>query len=213
MPTIYPSLRIGAARRLEIFRKEASNGKWVRPMTWRDVRFAKLTSDSGLSQGLNSGTPIWYCHSGQQFGQEWDAHDVPDVRINHTGWFTDMDGYEKSVGIVARLPHGRFIVGYRWTSNDERVYFADIYTDKSDAAHAADSHAESFAESAREDDEMFQQARKLEEENEDALTRLRECLVLRHKNCMDYVRDEISELLETLRTNRARLATEFKDWT
>ncbi len=212
MPTVYPSLRIGAKRRLDIFRKEALLSKWVRPMTWRDVRFAKLTSDSALQSGTNEGEPIWYCHSGAQFRNEVDADDVEDVRINHTGWFTDVDCDEKAIGIVASLPHGRFLAGYRWTSNDERVYYGEIYTDRKDAAHAADSLAETFADTAREDDEKFQAARELEDENETAFNRLRECIALRNSPCFEYVRNEIIELTEKIRSNRDRLKNEFGDF-
>jgi hypothetical protein len=209
MPIIYPSLAIGAKRRLELFRKEAAQKNWARPMTWRDVRFAKLTSESGLTFNGEH----WYVHSAAPvFNREQDAHDVEGIRIDHTGWFTDIHGDEKAVGIIAKLPRGRFLAGYRWTSNDERVYYPEIYADAIDAARGADSHAESFADIAREDSEKYEEARKLENKIEDSLIRLRECIVLRHSQCMSYVRDEARELVETIREARESLRTDYADY-
>jgi hypothetical protein len=151
MPTKYPSLAIGAKRRLELFRKEAANGKWARPMTWRDVRFATLTSETGLSQGFNgegvNQTPVWYTQDGPEFRDEFDAtHGVASIR--HGGWYTDMHQEERAIGIVTRLPHGRFITGYRWTSNGERVYFPDLFDDAEDAARVADEHTHAYSPNA-----------------------------------------------------------------
>ena len=47
---------------------------------------------------------------------------------------------------MARLTHGRWIAGYTWSLNDERVYFPHVYDDERDAAIAADEEARIFAE-------------------------------------------------------------------
>ena len=72
---------------------------------------------------------------------------------------TDSEGYDKAIGIVASLTRGRYIAGYRWTSNDERVYFDGVFTDESEAARMADEHARVFADSAREDNARYETMR------------------------------------------------------
>ncbi len=175
-----------------------------------------------LSQGFDGSegmarTPVWYCHTGEQFRHEIDCNKVTNSRIDHTGWYVDSDCSEMAIGIVAMLSHGRFIAGYRLTDSDERVYFPTVYSDKweadREAAWAANEHARVFAERARESDEKFSEARQLEYDIDDALVRLRECIVLRHESCMEYVRAEISELCESIRTKRDDLTNNYAEWT
>lgn len=128
----------------------------LQPGDWRGVRRWTLDNYadaycSGISQGSDGKSPIWYSHGGEQFRNERDANDV--IRLSHTGWYTDSYQDETAVGIVASLPHGRFIAGYRWTSNDERVYFDEVFTDEEDAARMADEHARVFAENCRDSEE------------------------------------------------------------
>lgn len=184
----------------------------LQPGDWRGARHYSVGSyEASYSHGIYQGAGQWYSHGGEQFRDERDAGDV--LKGWHSGgWFTDTDGQETAVGIVARLPHGRFIAGYRWTSNDERVYFPEIHTDENDAARMADEHARVFAESAREDDEKQHEALNLEEKTADQLQRLRECLALRHHACMAYVRGEIAELLEGIRNNRETLRTQYANY-
>ena len=209
MPTQYPSLRIGAARRLAMFRKEAMQPNWIRPMTWRDVRFATLKSTTGFDGGRNS---EWYTHNDTTgyFRSIKDAHEI--VRSLNQGYYSDVDSSETVIGIVAALSHGRFVAGYRWTSNGETVIHGGIYGDADDAARAADSHAERYAGICREDSYQYREAQKLEYDIEDSFTRLRECIALRNRACMSYVRDEIAELIEKIRDNRSRLSTEFANY-
>lgn len=192
----------------------------LQPGDWRGARRYTLKSYaaaycSGLHQGFNGTdrykSPIWYTHGGEQFRSEREAGDILG-RWRGQGWYTKTDGQETAIGIVASLTHGRFIAGYRWTSNDERVYFSEVFTDEKDAARMADEHARVFAESAMSDSERYDEAQRLESNNEDNLTRLRECLALRHKACMRYVRDEIAVLLETIRRNRETLRTEYANY-
>ncbi len=207
MPTIYPSLATKATLRLAMFKREASRTTWRKPMTWRDVRFATLRDASGLWQGLNDKTPVWYSHNGEQFRNERFADDV--LKSRHTGWFTDIDQSDTARGIVAGLPHGRFIAGYVLSMNDERVYFPEIFTDESDAAGMSDEHARVIAEQESEHTARFDAAQKIETEIADAFTRLRECICLRHIACMDYIKDEISELIESIRDKREELRANY----
>lgn len=150
--------------------------------------------------------------------------DGVDKSIRHTGWYTNddgttyKDGSGKARGIVVNLPaspgfpDGRFLAGYYWGDNDERAVYPDVFSDEKEAARYADSYAEQYAEMAREDNRKFEAARHLENEIETAFTRMRECLALRHRACMSYVRDEIAELCESIRNKRQTLRTEYADY-
>lgn len=184
----------------------------LQPGDWRGARRYTLKSYAGAyCSGIHQGSGQWYSHGGEQFRNERDAHDC-EGGPDHTGWFCDVHQHETAIGIVASLSHGRFLAGYRWTSNGERVYFGEVFTDESDAARMADEHARVFAQSALEDSERYDAAQKLEIDTEDATQRLRECLVLRHTTGMHYVWDEISELLETIRANRELLRAAYANY-
>ena len=183
----------------------------AKPKSWRDIRgtnFKNVSAYCGaLSQGFN-GTPVWYAHTGEQFRDERFCDDV--ARIGHTGWFTDTDGSEKARGVVARLTHGRFIAGYHWSSNDERVYFPEVYDDETEAARAADSHAESFAESAREDSERFNAMQDAENETEEKEREFKLAYMARHVSA---AHTELArEALEELRSARDVLASATADY-
>lgn len=193
------------------------------PKTWREARkwgYGNWSAAfcAGLNQGFHSNKhssekePVWYCHAGACFrGEKFadDCEDAPRSVRNNQGWYSDEGGRETVRGIVSRLSHGRFIAGYKWSINGERVYFQDIYECEREACMAADSAAEYFAQVCRDDDEQFQAARKLETDIEDNLQRLRECLALRHRKCMEYVRDEAHDLIEAIRKARKSLNTDY----
>ena len=130
----------------------------LHPNDWRAARRYTLCNyAAAYCAGINQGSQNWYSHAGEQFRNEKDANDCaggPD----HRGWYTDSEGYDKAVGIVASLTHGRFIAGYRWTSNSERVYFDGVFTDEAEAARMADEHARVFAEAVREVTEVYENA-------------------------------------------------------
>lgn len=209
MPTVYPSLSIPAPRRLSMFRAEAMQKNWIRPMTWRDVRFANLKSHTGLDRGTNGKTPVWVSMDGEAFTRERFADEVENARIDHKGWLTDIDDSETARGIVARLPHGRYLAGYCLSMNDERVYFAEIFTDERDAARMADEHARVIADDEREQAEKFNQAQELETAIEKKEQRLRELLAMRHSRRIGYARDEARELIESIREARETLHRDF----
>jgi hypothetical protein len=171
---------------------------------------------------LNNKEPIFYWHGKDpELNIKW-AHNI--VSMRYTGWFTNEDGstYKDGSGLcrgfvltlpkMPGFPHGRFIAGYHWGDNDEYCLYPDIFQDIEKAARKADWHSERFSEMAREDNSRWNKARDLENDTEDAIKRLRECLVLRNKKCLSYVREEISEILETIRSNRDRLQNEFADY-
>lgn len=202
MPTVYPSLNTRAPLRLALFRREALKPGWVRPMTWRDVRFATLKSSSGFDHGRTFNAPCWYgFHISGYFRDIRDAHEI--VWNLPRGWYTDVDASETAIGIVARISHGRFLAGYRWTSNDETVIFPDVYDDEREAARAADSWAERFAEESRDDSERFHRMTDAETECEEKLAELRDTWALRRMGRRDS--DDVREAIEALREARAEL--------
>lgn len=209
----------GTSARLAILRMMAADSAnnfnpatRLQPGDWRGARRFTLKSYEGAyCSGIHQGSRQWYSHGGEQFRNERDAHDC-EGGPDHAGWFCDAHQYETAIGIVASLSHGRFIAGYRWTSNGERVYFGEVFTDESDAARMADEHARVFAESAEEDSERYDAVQKLEIDTEDATQRLWDCLALCHTAGMHHVLDEISELLEIIRANRELLRTEYASY-
>ena len=194
------------------------------PKTWREARkwgFGNWRSaySAGLNPGFNGEgagkTEIWTCPAGACFrGERFadECEEAPRSVRGNKGWYSDNDANETVRGIVSRLPHGRFITGYFWSSKGERVYFPTVYDDEREAATAADGHAERYAELCREDDAKFQEARNLEDTIEDSFTRLRECLALRHRECMSYVRDEARELIEKIREARESLKRDYAEY-
>ncbi len=211
----YLNLKIGAPRRLACLRTSAQRYNEKFPSgsaaTWRTVRYATLTHPGGLRPGSNGGAPIWYAHAGAQFPREKYADECYQG-IRHEGWFTDAECDEKARGIVVRLPHGKFIAGYEWSCNGERVYFPEVFVDESDAARRADAHAESFADACREHDEKFRQAQDLQEKAQDLAYELAQKLALRNDPRFPDARDEARELLTELRELRQRLRDEFADF-
>ena len=164
-----------------------------------------------IGQGFNDKTPVWYGLHGPYFRDERFADEVQDAHIRHKGWYTDGRFCSDTArGIIGRLTHGRFIAGYYLSMNDERVYFPGVFDDETEAARMADEHAQVIGEQECEHAERFDAAQQLESKIEDSLQRLRECFVLRHRECMGYVRDELRELIETIRDSRDTLANEFK---
>lgn len=177
MPTTYPPLSIGAARRLAMFRAEALKPGWVRPMNWRDVRFATLRSDTGFGQGSDDKTAIWHTQSGADYFRAVRYADEVYRGITHIGWFTDADehgGKETARGIVASLSHGRFIAGYELSMNDERVYFAQVFTNETDAARMADEHARVIGEQESEYQSQWREGNKLDSLIDEKLADVRE---------------------------------------
>ena len=193
-----------------MFKREALSPKWCKPRTWRNMRFATLKSSTGLDQGSNGDVPIWLTQDGEVLRRGQWCDEVEGVRIDHTGWFTDGEYQcDKARGIVVNLPHGRWIAGYHTSENDERVYFPEIHESARDAAHMADEHARVIGEQESEHAQKYDEAQKLETDIADAFTRLRECVVLRHRPCMEYARDEISTLIQSIREMRDTLKTDY----
>lgn len=164
--------------------------------------------------------PVVYTYTANQF-DETEAHEILGLR--HTGWFTNphgetfKDGSGLCRGMVAEFPtrpgfpDGWFLAGYWLGDNGETVYSLEVYSDREEAAREGDSMAEAVAEAEREHQEKWEAARDLEDKTEIAIERLRECLILRNHKCMAHIRREVSRLVETIRGNREKLASDFAD--
>lgn len=211
----YLNLKIGAPRRLAYLRTSAQRHNEKFPSgsaaTWRTMRYAAFNSSVGLSQGMQSGESVWYAQDGEQFPREGYADECYEG-TRHEGWFTDTYQEEKARGIVVRLPHGRFLAGYKWSANDERVYFPEVLDDEREAAGRADGHAERFAGACLEDSRRFDDAQELEYRCQKLADYLAEKLALRNDPRFPDAREEARELMTELRELRQRLRDEFADY-
>lgn len=215
----YLQLNNGGTRaRMALLRMLAIQQNNTRPdsmaQDWRGARAWNFRNAEGaycvLSAGMNGKTPVWSHHGGEYFRNERDASDIlQSSRHGHRGWYSNTDQSETVIGIVSSLSHGRFIAGYRWTSNDERVYFGDVFTDEDEAARMGDEHARVYAESCMEDSERFDEMQKLEIDLESKIEELRDAIALRNHRRGSHA--EVSDLIEEVRDMREKLETEFKD--
>jgi hypothetical protein len=207
----YFNLSIPAPRRLAMMRADFAGHaakyphcpEHVKPSTWRDVRRWGLHNWQSAFVALSAGAGQWYSHTGPEFRNEVDAYEVTDERDR--GYYTDVDCHDTAIGIVASLTHGRFIAGYRWTSNDERIYFPQIFDDRGDAARMADEHARVFAESARDDSERYEAMTLAELDLETQTEELRKSIALRHRAKFGGF-ERVRTYVEKLRQARETLA-------
>lgn len=216
----YLNLRVGAPRRLAALRLAAAdiNAHRITQATWRNMRYSTFADSRGLSDGFNgegrSREAVWVTFDRDDLPGRMSYVDKTEgAHVDHRGWYTRDDG-DSGVyrGFILRLSHGRMLAGYHSTDNDEYVIYTTIYDETRECAYAADRNAELMAESERDYQREGDAARDCQDATETALQRLRECLALRNRACMAYVRDEIHELVETIRTNREKLAGEYAQY-
>jgi hypothetical protein len=183
-------------------------------------KYAK--NPQSLDVGSNDGTPFIY-YFGALLPEDF-SHEI--IRLNHTGWFTNAEGcsYKDGSGLARGLvvslpaspgfPEGRFLAGYYWGDNDERVLYLDLYRDKDEAARDADGYAESFAEDQREHDEKWQRARELEDEISEKSREICKLFEIRHitgKHWAEHPREILRETIAEIREMRETLRKDFAD--
>lgn len=208
----------GAAARLALL-KRAHGDAWR-----RYVRFN--VSPDGLSAGMNGKSQVWSTWD-IAYLIRWQDCDEVNSRINHRGWYCDSEGRECARGIVVRLPHGRFMPGYRTTDAGEIVVYAEILDNDSEAAWRADRIAELYAEDAREYAAQWEAAQALQntiDEQVSEIVSLREqhsiAIIARKMSRKEVVtmkrdalarrlRHQASQLVESLRDNRQKMARDF----
>jgi len=174
----YFDLSITAPRRLALMRKDFNEfnmqfphcPEHAKPITWRNVRayrFDNYAATFGLSSiGKDSDGKILstFVPDSLPVRKLRDVHDVAS-RIRHTGWYCDDDQSSLCIGIVASLPHAKFLAGYRLTDSGQHVLqLENIFDDESDAADYADGIAESHAETERDYQERFREALRIEDD-------------------------------------------------
>jgi hypothetical protein len=219
MRLLFDELKHGARYRLQALHNDAQklasnphrNMQCAANPTWRTVRYHKFSGKFPVARpGFNDAgngdkTPILSTFNSEALPIrriEW-CDEVKDSSIDHQGWFTSDHG-EKARGFVASLPHGRFLPGYFWSSNDEYVLFigADYLNDSAeDCAREADSLAESFADDAHEDSERFDAMQDAESATEEKREALAKALALRHNprfGGMDAARKALQEYREAM---------------
>ena len=94
----------------------------------------------------SSGRGFYLDDSGQPFTRWQWADEISGAGIRHNGWYSDQYQDQTIRGIVAMLPHGRFLAGYAMGEHMAAAIDADIYSDIVDAARMADECARIAAE-------------------------------------------------------------------
>lgn len=116
----------------------------------------------------NDGAIGFYLNdAGQPFARWLYADDVRGAHIDHNGWYCDGHQHQTMRGIVAQLPHGRFMAGWTMGEGMSSAIFPEVYDDVIEAARIADEHARVAAEREREYQEA-EEARLLAEEEAEA---------------------------------------------
>ena len=197
----------GAPYRLAVLRAAAlASGNNPNPQTrlaphdWKGARRYSMGSYESAYGTLSPGRGQWYSHAGESFRNERDA--------SPHGWHTDSEYRETAVGIIANLTHGRFLAGYRWTDNDERVYFPDVFSSETEAGKMADEHARVFAESAFEDNQRFDAMQQDEYALDKATNALQDCRALRRTGRR--VTEDVIESIQSLRDALAEATAAYE---
>lgn len=101
--------------------------------------------------------------------------------LRHRGWYVDNQHGETTMGVVYRLPHGRFVAGasdpWNCDKRGEGPFLLEnsVFDCPEEAARRADRIAELYAERLREDDLKFQAEREIEDAKEE-ISGLRESI-------------------------------------
>lgn len=190
----------------------AQNWKQARSNGFHNV----LKNICDLSQGLTGKTPVWYCHTGQQFRHEVKANEYVNKYSN--GYYTNADGETSKdgsglcYGIISMLPHGKFIAGYFVGDNNERVYFDQMFDCEYDAASMADEHARVQAEAMQEYSQRFNDYQELTDKIDGYVERLKECLALRNKPDFEYTRRTAKHLILRINCEREEIKQSYADF-
>lgn len=141
-----------------------------------------------------------------------DASDIVDLR--YTGWYADDHCDATIRGVVGSLTHGRFLAGWDHSDCDGGPWFdtSRIYDCERDAARAADSEAESVAESERERDAAYQARAEYEDAGDTLDTIRRETLqALRERRNVSGDAPTICALLRRVVARALRQRAELRE--
>lgn len=215
------NLSIPAPRRLAMMRAAFARHpvdyphcpEYAKPTDWRAVRHWGMHSYAaafGLASiGANGRNPVL---------TSFDADSLPvrnvrfadEVcsRIRHKGWFADEHQCSGVIrGVIASLPHGRFLSGYHWSDDGEYVLFIGsgcIFDDENEAARDADREAEKYADICREDNARFDAMQDAEQHAESVAADVEHAYMAR--NVSDWHREYCRDRIEELKLARNDLA-------
>lgn len=189
----------GSVARLARYRK-------ARPDNWRKARYSTL-SEPEACPGFNGKAPILSAFDVDALPVRGIKYADKVLSLRHTGWFADNSGDRGTVrGIVASLPHGRFLPGYYWSDNGEYVIFTShAFTSIEDAARDADHEARHYAELCREDNARFEAMTLAELDVETQTEELEKAIALRHREKFGG-KPRVRRYIEKLRAARETLA-------
>lgn len=214
----HDELRHGAKHRLQALRADAAklaanphrNMHVAANPNWRIVRYRKFSDKYPRACMGRIGPDAVITAFAAHHLPVRDVRDCGDViRMRHTGWFTDEGCQEYMLGIVCRLTHGRFVAGYRWTSNDEYVIFVgEIFTDEDDCARMADEHARVTAETEKEYDIRWNAAQRLQSLIEDKTRDVSDWFPSRDN---PRIREDIRDTLADIRAFQRELSDDYSD--
>jgi hypothetical protein len=216
-------LNSGSPARLAKLRREATrlgNGK-----TWRNARYSRFSDPypdacHGWNERRGRRVPIIFAFDRLDLPVRGIQYSDEITRIDHRGWYASDDGSRGVVrGFVASLPHGRYLPGYHCTDNDEFVIFTgSVFDDAKECARDADTEAEWYAETLRDDDERFRRmvdAESMIESRESDIRAAWEDYRAawsgfledpRHATAARRAREWVRELLQNLRDDRREYA-------
>lgn len=197
MPSIYDKLNGGSRVRLARYRRKLAKSletirahrtpeeaekfiqvyRYTSPLNHRHAWLGDEHGQTFSRDGTRAYMPASMLDGFRDIGA---AHDI--VRLRHTGWYNDADGSETIAGHVWQLParNGEpvYLSGYveqesGYCTLDATRGRIATYSDKEDAARAADALAEKDAEKEREYSERWQAAREADDERNDARQELK----------------------------------------
>ena len=202
----FDCLATGARERLRALKNEAArvsalpHRKNSLALTWRDVRYSKLSDASESGRGWNTRkgrrVPVLYAFSAR-------ALPVRHVEKLNEGWYADDHGCESVWPIVASLPHGSYLAGYVLKDAGEHVLVLELHDCREDAASDAKAEAESVAEIMRQDSERFERMTEAENKCQELRDELQG--MLPGRNASKYIRTSLRRLIDNLRSTRKDL--------
>lgn len=183
--------------RLELKKDSARSYRYKNPVTKSNPFRGGATFQAGKHAGHRSTWGFWSEHCDEHARFVGLAHSI--VRACPEGWYTDEDDMEVARGVVYLLPHGRHLAAMADPCQSHKDGTGPcvieckpngqpyIYDDKEDAARAADSLAEVYAEGEREYQRQESERVALEE-------KIEEC-----KGTLDELRSDARGLVDGIR--------------
>lgn len=222
------SISPALAYRLALKKDTTRSYRYKNPLTVSNPFRGGTPFQAGKHAGHRSTWGFWSEHCDEHARFVGLAHSII-VRLGHTGWYT-MEDYrdELARGVVYLLPHGRYIAAMADPCNSHKDGTGPcvieckpngqpyIYGDKEDAARAADSLAEVYAEGEREYRRQESERMALEEKIDECEKEL-DALRSDARGLVDGIRESTlspslcERLRAELKSMRAKMHREYLD--